>query len=216
MWPNFCPHTWHIWGFSPVCTTWCKFICFSVLKVLSQRLHFHGFSFRWTVRWLVRLPECEKCFPHVSQLYGFSPVWILWCASKLPFTVKPCPHTEQRNGFTSRWTRSCILTLANVFPHVLQSPFFSVELWRSRCFSNPFKNLNFLPHCSQLWGPFKCPHLCWFSECLQRKFFPHSLQSNDTVFLVFSGFVLICSACGFTSGCWSSTEAMVLYSTAKH
>ena len=53
-WQTF-PHTWHLWGFAPVCRCW----------------------------WLMRLPFCEKAFPRTWHWWGFSPVcrhlWLLTC-----------------------------------------------------------------------------------------------------------------------------------------
>lgn len=68
------------------------------MKPFSHTWQVMGFFVWCDRRWTTRLLDCVNFFSHLSHLYGFSPRWILRWVFKLPMWVKDLPQIYGEGG----------------------------------------------------------------------------------------------------------------------
>ena len=76
-------HTWHLYGFSPVCTLICLVKCPPSVNFLLHTWHWYGFSPVCTLIYAVKYPAWVNFLLHTWHLNGFSPVCTLMCRTKV-------------------------------------------------------------------------------------------------------------------------------------
>uniref|UniRef100_A0A3B3HUB6 Uncharacterized protein n=1 Tax=Oryzias latipes TaxID=8090 RepID=A0A3B3HUB6_ORYLA len=109
------PHSWQLYGRSPVWTRWWTFRFTAFRKLFPQRSQVNvlGVCSRFTGFWPVWMNWCVlsvaarvKPFPHSLQVKRFSPVCMRAWRRRFCSRLKRRPHTSQLCGFSPACPRS--------------------------------------------------------------------------------------------------------------
>lgn len=120
-WLKLFPHSWHVYGFSPVWIRMCLLKSAFCMKLLPHCGQVKGLSPTWSLAWWsLRLLLCLNLFPHWGQTYGFTEVWTLKWSLKLLLYVKLFPHWWHVYGRSPVWILMWVIRIpfrVKLFPH---------------------------------------------------------------------------------------------------
>lgn len=85
---NLCPHSLHIYGFSPVCVRRWYLSKVMVLHSLPQSVQAYPSEPKWFFLWHVSSDDFLKACPQMGHLKGFFSTWAFWWAMSSVELVK--------------------------------------------------------------------------------------------------------------------------------
>ena len=124
----------------------CARRCVPWLKDLPHTWHLYGFSPVWTLMWHVRPSACLNALPHTRHLCGLSPLCIVLCAASVPESANRRRQTVHSNGFSPEWTRLCFAKSWLLWQHFPHSVHLYLPLWIFICLTKHARTRKRFPH----------------------------------------------------------------------